>query len=495
MNFDHFDKRLGDEYRGLSGILHVQSPGRSEVARYGHMLEIIRGRKYSEPYDYDAAAYLTKQIAFANDVKKLRKAGNLCWAGPDRPRHAKRFSWSGLRGPPMVPDEHETNSVKNARFETIRRVLLRCPLVEGRGSGLSRINSNTAWSQGTRLYFGVGGGSQQLTTGLPLDVVGMILLGEVLRRVLGIDQCTILCADVITRTNPFPPELVGRVLEGEQRIFQYLFHRLGLEHWNVVLQSELHKTEIGGEVDKANVFSIAATSCCHPTYVQMLQTIYRYISKGIASSPFRHLGVDARGHEDNWHFALETAATEYLVSNGVHLGWLIPGPKINSAEKLENLFKKYGKAAFKRMDEEPFDSFHECTLDVALAEGAWRTTNRITAVYARAGIRIPDPDNPLLVERAPPYITYDPDKRLLLCDDGEAIRRKIAGPHGFVRFPPQGELCRFWREFVGLCELLEFPCAGEHIVERVAAFADFVHEDRQLKLLYDNAFGWASRRG
>jgi len=86
----------------------------------------------------------------------------------------------------------------------------------------------------------------------------------------------------------------------------------------------------GQEFTKYNLYDVDPKLCEHPDYINMLKPIYKYIDEGIQRSPFKELGKDARGHEDNWHFALETALTEYLVGNGIHLGWYIPGPDFQS---------------------------------------------------------------------------------------------------------------------------------------------------------------------
>ena len=378
---------------------------------------------------------------------------------------------------------------------TLERVMQKCPLVVSIGRVMKYLNPRTDWNVWSRLYFGMGGGSQHLTRGLPLDAVGMVLVGEVLRRTMGLGECTILCADVITRTNPFPLPDIQRTLEGERDMMRYVLDVLGFERWHVVLHSDLHALIAGGEVTKETIFKTDPAACVHPDYIRSLQVMYKYIDEGIDRSPFRELGKDARGHEDNWHFALETALTEYLVGNGIHLGWYIPGPDLENAEQTDVLIAKYGRSGLKRMDEEPFDSYHKHTVAAAIEAGAYEGPNRITPVYCEAGIRIPEylpqnGDNPVrldLVERVPPYITYYPHRQILLSDGPDDVARKMT-TDGRWKFGSGWAMTKYWRQFMRLVQILGLPCRGESLHEQIGSFLEYLNSDGKIRALYARTF-------
>ncbi|MEK7099354.1 MAG: hypothetical protein AAB916_02460 [Patescibacteria group bacterium] len=387
------------------------------------------------------------------------------------------------------------SSVLDLQGEPLQRIMQKCPMVVSTGRVMKYINPRTDWNARRRLYFGMGGGSQNLTRGLPLDAVGMMLTGEVLRRTMGLTECTILCADVITRTNPFPLQDIQRTLEGERDMMQYVIDLLGLEGWRTILHSDLHALINGGEVTKETIFGTDPLSCVYPDYIRILQVMYRHIDEGIARSPFRELGRDARGHEDNWHFALETALTEYLVGNGIHLGWYIPGPDLESAEQTDDLIAKYGRAGLKRMDEEPFDSYHEHTVAAAIEVGDYEGPNRITPVYCEAGIRIPEylarngdePARTDLVERVPPYITYYPHRQILLSDGTNQVMRKMT-IGGRWKFGGGWAMTKYWRQFIRLAHILGLPCQGGSLHEQIGSFLEHLNADGKLRALYARTF-------
>lgn len=389
-----------------------------------------------------------------------------------------------VEGPNQKKRDRAT--VLDVQGASLKQVMQQCPLIVAKGPVVKYINPATDWKSKPRLYFGMGGGSQNLTEGLPLDVVGMVLVGEVLRRTLKLERCSILCADVITRTNPFPLPDIQRVMEGERDIVRYLLKRLGFrEGWDVVLHSDLHAMKDGGEVVKETIQKVRSDDCRHQEYIKILQVMCQYIDEGIARSPYAELGKDARGHEDNWHFALETALTEYLVGNGIHLGWYIPGPEVTSAHQVSRLISQFGRAGLKRMDEEPFDSYHEHTLAVAIEKGAYKGPNRVSAVYCPAGVRIPTADKRELVERVPPYIDYRPEQRLFLGDTPDEIRRKLGM---WWEYPGGGALTRFWGDFLKLADMFGMPVSGGDIVDDICVVAGWLQEDGELQKIYARTF-------
>ena len=374
-------------------------------------------------------------------------------------------------------------------METLKRTMHHTPGIVDSAVVAKYLNTATDWNAEPRMYFGMGGGSQYLTLGTPLDVVGMVMAGEVLRRNMGLKKCYILCADVITRTNPFPTEDINRVLKGEMEMMRHVVKVLGFPGWEVVLHSDLHAMRDGGEVTKHNVSTVPLADCCQPDYVRILQVMCKYIDQGIADSPFCELGKDARGHKDNWHFALETALTEHLVGNGIHLGWFIPSADVRTKDDMASLIGRFGKTGLKRMDEEPFDSYHHHTVRKAIEAGEYHGPNRVSAVYTEAGIKLAPASDPQLVQRVPPYITYDPKTRILVADDHEAVLRK-AGEHGKWRFHSRGPLSMYWKKYCYLAELLGFPAGrqGDDIASRIGRFLDFLNSDGVIRGIYAETF-------
>lgn len=456
---------------------------------YGRELAEIRNRHHQNPEDWARDAWLKREIAKLSEERSQLRAETdiikdeiekLRGRATDERRKTKREKAQGVR--------HAPKTVLDMNGEPILSVMMACPIVETGGPAIKYLNPNTDWANAPRLYFGMGGGSQRLTKGFALDAVSMVLVGEVLRRVMKLKECSVLCADVITRTNPFPLDQIQRVMEGERDIMRYLVGLFGFPNWKVVLHSELHQRRDGIEVDKETIFHTNPDDCRHPEYIRGLQVMFRHIDAGIARSPFAELGKDARGHEDNWHFALETALTEYLVGNGIHLGWYIPGPDIHDAAQVATLIAQYGQAGLKRMDEEPFDSYHEHTLAVAQKTGEWNRPNRISPVYCKAGIRIPTSTTYDQVERVPPYICYYPDRSILITDDPDEIRRKVGGDNGLWRFNPKGAISRYWRDFLHLAALLGLPCEGQDLVEGLCAFQGYLNRDGELRRMYARTF-------
>ena len=139
------------------------------------------------------------------------------------------------------------------------------------------------------------------------------------------------------------------------------------------------------------------------------------------------------------------------------------------------------------MDEEPFDSYHECTLEAAIQSGAYIGQNQITAVYCQAGIRLPHENRLDCVERVPPYISYYPERRLLLRDGPGAINKKVAH-NGQWKFGSSWAITRYWRAFTQLLELLHLPSEGETILEKISSFTEYINNDGELRAMYHRTF-------
>jgi hypothetical protein len=323
------------------------------------------------------------------------------------------------------------------------------------------INPNTDWDN-ANLYFGMGGGSQELTSGLPFDILGLLFTAELLKRKIKIKKSSILIADVITKTNPFPEKDIDRVCLGEKEIMEYLIKLFKFENWDVVLHSDLHKDNE------------------YPEYISFLKIAKENIDKAIADSPFKELAKDARGHKDNYHFALESALTHYLVGNGIHLGWYIPGPNISSQDHVSYLINKYGQSGLKRMDEEPFDSYYTHLMKI-IGE-----TDKITPIYVKAAFKIYEDKK--LIERVPPYICYSPQNRILL-GDNISLKDKISDGTGKLIFAKKGEIKRYYKDIIRLTiklNILNFKSC--HLLDQIQELLDYINKDAKLKKIYKKTF-------
>lgn len=373
--------------------------------------------------------------------------------------------------------------------ERVLQLMDVCPNVVCTPRVTKYINPETKWGDSPRLYFGMGGGSQQLTKAFPMGAINMVFASEFLRRHLGLACCTVICGDVMTKTNPFSHADIDRIIRGERDMMQYLVDLFGFKDWNIMLMSELHAMDDGESIWRDNIFSLDPEKCRHPEYARSLRWWYRYIDDGIKASPYRRLGYDSRGHEDNWHFAMESAITHYTVGNGIHFGWYIPGPDIPNADTMERIIAKRGKP--KVMDEQPFDEFYIWTHKLiqaagGLAEPEFSEPDRITPIYSIADVRIPR--TPHEIEYAPPYICYYPWRRLLMGDGPDQIRAKVAGENGEWLFPRRHPITKYWADLVALAEILGIECGCGNLVDRLCAFSARIHADGILRGLHKHAF-------
>lgn len=109
----------------------------------------------------------------------------------------------------------------------------------------------------TSTYFGVGlcNGSEhpQLSVGLPIDVLSMILLSELLGQ-----RKYILIADTHAKTNGFSDEDVAETASRQRNILNKLIDNLGLNNWEVMLASDIDAspsyTAIFNSFDEHNLY-------------------------------------------------------------------------------------------------------------------------------------------------------------------------------------------------------------------------------------------------
>lgn len=367
--------------------------------------------------------------------------------------------------------------------ERVLPIMEICPNIVSTSRVTKYLNPNTQWNNKPRLYFGMGAGSQQLTKAFPMGVLNMLFASEFLRREFALSRCTIVCGDIMTKTNPFPPADIDRIVMAERDMIQFIVNLFGFDNWNIILMSDLHAINDGGVVWKNNIFLVDPEKCRHPEYIIGLQWWYRYINNGIKASPYKCLGFDSRGHEDNWHFAMESAVTHYTVSNGIHYGWYIPGPDIPDAETMERIIEKHGKP--KVMDEQPFDEFYIWTHRIIKQAGGPTEPDRITPIYSMADVRLPKSNE---IERVPPYIAYYPERRILMCDGPDQIRQKVAGIYGEWKFSKKHPITHYWTDLIVLAEVLGIDCGRGNLIDRLCAFSERIHVGGVLKNLYSNAF-------
>lgn len=262
-------------------------------------------------------------------------------------------------------------------IEKLQQVVEVTPSMEYRLS-LARINPFTRFEDAPPLLFGMGGGSKTLNRGFPMDILNMVLTAEKLRRELGLGRCRIICANGITYTNiprdsVFSQEGIDRVLGAERDLLQLVVERFGIaDHWDIFLETDIEQI-IGGELKEE--------------YDRMIED----------ADTVSYIG----GH----HYAIEMAQMYSLLNQetgGVKLGWF-----------MRHLEKKKGGYI---MDEQPFDARYVMYLaDRGLA-------NTISIPYVHAGVRL-EPgfysgkegrEDFALVNKAAPYICYEPDDRVLL---------------------------------------------------------------------------------
>lgn len=274
----------------------------------------------------------------------------------------------------VIPDE------RKPYFEKYARVVETTPSMEYRLS-LARINPFTRFEDSPPVLFGMGGGSKTLNRGLPIDVLSMVLTAEKMRRELGLGRCRIICANGITYTNipkssAFSKEGIDRVLSTERDILKLAVERFGIgDHFDIFLETDIEQI-IGKELKEE--------------YDRMIED------------------ADTVGYIGGHHYAIEMAQMHSLLNQetgGVKLGWF-----------MRHLDRKKGGYI---MDEQPFDARYT----MYLADRGIPNTTSIP--YAHAGVRLHPgkQGDTILVNKAPPYICYEPEDRILLSPTEDATKK------------------------------------------------------------------------
>ncbi len=125
----------------------------------------------------------------------------------------------------------------------LRNMLLNEPLIESRPSleGLSL----RGIKPGESIYYGTGlCSSREISTGLPFDVLSMVLVAERLRRSFGLSKVYHHIADTHALANSFlTPEEVALHGQETKKIVERMVANLGLGQFEIVLSSEFDQTD------------------------------------------------------------------------------------------------------------------------------------------------------------------------------------------------------------------------------------------------------------
>lgn len=199
----------------------------------------------------------------------------------------------------------------------------------------------------------------QLGRGLPIDVLGMLLPAEHVRRTVGARSLVVLIADEHALSNHFDPDLVRRRASELAETFARMKQALRLHTLTVIRASSFHHTQ---------------------RYRAVLQEIER-------RSP-------ALGHP---YIEKQVADTEYL--DRTYQGILKVGWTIGSGRSPER--------AGARCDETVFDA------RVRACFG-----NHIGFVYCKAGRSLDDRR-----QKAVPYVALEPTARICLRPDENVVRK------------------------------------------------------------------------
>lgn len=150
----------------------------------------------------------------------------------------------------MDPQEQSRPGARGDDWrEALREAVRQDPLVET-GLSLETMQAPTSDAAPAAVFIGLGLCSRQhLSQGLPLDLLGMLLPAERVRRAVGARSMVVLVADTHALSNKsFAPAEVERQASGAVRTLRLLRDRLGLETLEVVRASSLDTDQTYGAV-------------------------------------------------------------------------------------------------------------------------------------------------------------------------------------------------------------------------------------------------------
>lgn len=126
-------------------------------------------------------------------------------------------------------------------------------------------------------YFGIGISNRHgLTEHLPFDALSMMLLAELTKRELHLQDSTLIVADEHAKTNGFNEADIDRIAKSRKDFLERTLDRLGFINWEVVLGSEIAKNpqyeEILPRIDRGNRYERAQLADME---------LYRRVKRGI----------------------------------------------------------------------------------------------------------------------------------------------------------------------------------------------------------------------
>lgn len=101
--------------------------------------------------------------------------------------------------------------------------------------------SRIALQQHHSAFWGMGGSTkEELSAGLAIDVLLMILAMQLVQTQLKLENCFIVLANDTTRiTNGFPEEKVNSLMGAQKRLIEIALNGLGIADWSVFLESDM----------------------------------------------------------------------------------------------------------------------------------------------------------------------------------------------------------------------------------------------------------------
>ncbi|MEK6953207.1 MAG: hypothetical protein AABX29_09410 [Nanoarchaeota archaeon] len=297
------------------------------------------------------------------------------------------------------------------------------------------INPDTPLNPSTPLLIGIGTGGRELSQGLPLDVLTMILTAEQLRRDVGLGNCYIVCDNEAAIANlgektGFTETNINRIAQANRELIKIVLDQLGIsDHFSVFLGSDLQQI-IGDESRDAFI----------------------EIKDQIKSK-----------YEVGDYFAIETAQMYSLIgSGGVKIGWF------NKRTSLKD------KGFI--LDELPFDSFY---MRYCEQEGL---RNNASFIYVNAGVNLKPGHNDQVVKESP-YACYDPKSRVLLRPDEDA-EKKLSDIDKYQNTPAKVSIRKYFHNFVRQFEdVTGLDCRpkGTSTAQRVQLILDYLFAGRELE--------------
>lgn len=126
-------------------------------------------------------------------------------------------------------------------MKQLEKFILNCALLEQAPTLDSLKNSALS---GNRIYYGTGLATPRaMSVGLPVDVLGMMLLGERISEICEFPQFVHHIADTHAKTNSFAdPEEVDRLAQETKRTLGMVSKNLGIKRIKIVMSSEIDTT-------------------------------------------------------------------------------------------------------------------------------------------------------------------------------------------------------------------------------------------------------------